>query len=191
MARLTKQQTEFIQALGLSTRVAFDATGLKRTEWQQQMRELNKLLAFGVTPCAAQGHELRTRSGHCVQCNTANLGYLLRHVQDVRAEVYVAWSEASKLAKIGYSKNADERVSTLNKWRYGGQKDWKMVLIYEVDKAIAIEKMTQDRLSKSKKQGITYMNGTIERQCTEIFECPLPKAIKALEDVIATVSSTL
>jgi hypothetical protein len=70
---------------------------MKTWEWKQQMKGLGKLVAFGVYPCAAKGHTLRTRAGHCIQCNTANLSYLKR--MNESADVYVAWSKGSKLVK--------------------------------------------------------------------------------------------
>lgn len=80
----------------------FDATGLKASDWKIQMKALGNLVAFGVTPCLQYGNTLRTRAGHCLQCNTANLSYLKRMSES--ADVYVCWSKISHIAKIGLSK---------------------------------------------------------------------------------------
>ena len=98
MAKLTKSQLAFIQRMQLDSYSLFDASGLRARDWKLQMKELGKLVAFGVTPCSAGGHSLRTRAGHCLQCNTANLSFLKR--MSDRGEVYVAWSSGAKIAKI-------------------------------------------------------------------------------------------
>jgi hypothetical protein len=182
LATLTREQIAFIKKIGLAVGDAFDASGMQAKEWKLQMRDVGKVIAFGVTPCGNFGHSLRTRAGHCVQCNTANLGYLLRFSK--RADVYVAWSSAGKLAKIGYSLDANSRSRTLNEWKYGGQDDWEIKLIYECDDAGRVEKIAQAKLARYRKQGITYMNGLVRRSCTELFKCKLVEAVKALESSV-------
>lgn len=185
MAKLTKEQASFIKKIGLSVCDAFDASEMLAKDWKLQMRDVDKLIAFGVTPCKKFGHSLRTRAGHCVQCNTANLGYLLRFSK--RADVYVAWSSTGKLAKIGYSKDANLRSLTLNEWKYGGQDDWEIKLIYECDEAGRVEKTAQTKLARYRKPGITYMNGLVKRSCTELFKCKLREALEALESTVHSI----
>jgi hypothetical protein len=182
MSKLTKSQLIFIEKMELGLHDLFDASGLRTTEWKLQMRELGKLVAFGVTPCVAKGHSLRTRAGHCVQCSPANLSYLKR--MNEPADVYVAWSTSSKMAKIGLSKDAYKRLESLNIFKYGGANDWKMKLIYECENGGEVENKAHQILSEYTKSGVTYMNGNIERFCTEIFKCRLNQAIDALEQAI-------
>ena len=182
MAKLTKSQLAFIQRMQLDSYSLFDASGLRARDWKLQMKELGKLVAFGVTPCSAGGHSLRTRAGHCLQCNTANLSFLKR--MSDRGEVYVAWSSGAKLAKIGLSQNSYSRLESLNYFKYGGVSDWEMKLIYECDNAGTVEFEAHRQLSAFAKNGISYMNGNVERFCTEIFKCKLKQATDILEKVV-------
>jgi len=182
MAKLTKSQLAFIERMQLDSYSLFDASGLRARDWKVQMKELGKLVAFGVTPCSAGGHSLRTRAGHCLQCNTANLSFLKRMSDS--GEVYVAWSTSSKIAKIGLSQNSYSRLESLNKFRYGGVSDWEMKLIYECENAGEVEFEVHRQLSVYAKTGISYMNGNVERFCTEIFKCKLKLAIDTLEKVV-------
>jgi hypothetical protein len=129
-----------------------------------------------------KGHSLRTRAGHCVQCNTANLSYLKRMSEE--ADVYVAWSKSSQIAKIGLSKDAYERLETLNYFKYGGVGDWEMKLIYTCENGGEVESEAHRILSEYSKVGVTYMNGKVQRFCTEIFKCRLSQALEALEQAV-------
>ena len=55
MAKLSKTQLAFIAKMDLKIHELFDASGLRTGEWKLQMKELGKLVAFGVKPCAARG----------------------------------------------------------------------------------------------------------------------------------------
>jgi hypothetical protein len=182
MAKLTKAQINFINEMKLNINDLFDATGLKASDWKIQMKALGKLVAFGVTPCLQYGHTLRTRAGHCLQCNTANLSYLKRMSES--ADVYVCWSKISQIAKIGLSKDSYKRVESLNYFEYGGANDWELKLIYVCDNAGEVESKAHKILSAYSKMGVSYMNVNVERFCTEIFKCTLEQAMDALEEAV-------
>lgn len=182
MAKLSKAQISFIKKMELSMDDLFDASGLNNKEYQKIMKEQGKLVAYGVTPCGAKGHTLRTRKGHCVQCNTANLDYLKR--MSKTADVYVAWSQQKRIAKVGLSVDAYQRLSTLNEFRYGGIEDWQMKLIYTCENAGQVETATHQLLREYSKTGLTYWNGNVHRDCTELFQCNLKTAMNALETAI-------
>jgi len=183
MTGLTTSQLNFIKKINISSHELFDASGMKTWEWKQQMKGLGKLVAFGVYPCAAKGHTLRTRAGHCIQCNTANLSYLKR--MNESADVYVAWSKGSKLVKIGLAKNAYERLKSINKFKYGGTGDWELKMIYECENAGEIELKTLQALAKFTEVGLIYRNGSVERYCSEVFRCKLKTATEALETAVS------
>ena len=179
MAKLTKIQLNFIKKMEINVEDLFDASDLKSSEWKRQMKELGKLVAFGVTPCIAKGHSLRTRAGHCIQCNTAVLAYHRRYSD--AGDVYVAWSQNGQMAKIGCAKNAYLRLESLIEAGYGGQRDWTLKLIYECLEAGAIENTAHDSLRRYALKGITYLRDGVQQECTELFKCTLRQAKAALE----------
>jgi hypothetical protein len=100
--RLTTEQLAFLESQFVPLSRTFDASGMTRREYQDEMKSLDLIVAYGVSACKARGHTLRTRAGHCCQCNTAALAFLLRF--EDRGEVYVASSAKQGLTKIGVAK---------------------------------------------------------------------------------------
>lgn len=188
MARLTKEQLDFIKRMELMPDDLFDASGLRPAEWKHQMKQTGKLVAFGVTPCQAKGHSLRTRSGHCVQCNTAVLAYHKRYSKS--GDVYLAWSPRGMIAKIGSATDADVRLKSLIDARYGGQKDWSLELIYECIEAGRLESLTHKLLRNYSLRGLTYSRDGRQQECTELFRCTLKQAKAALEKAVQELNKS-
>ena len=82
----------------------FDATGLSRSKYSPIMEKLEKWIAIGVTPCKKSGHTMRTKLGHCIQCNLLSNSFLLRHINV--GEIYIAGTKSGHFLKIGTSKNS-------------------------------------------------------------------------------------
>ena len=101
------------------------------------MRELDKEVAIGVTPCQLFGHTMRTRSGHCAQCNTHTFAFRRRF--NKANYIYIALSGNKSLLKIGVSNNPFSRISTLNSMGYGGACDWIMEWSEYCEKAGRVE----------------------------------------------------
>ena len=78
MLNLNKSQIEFLKSQNISEKMIFNAKGLKKSEYKGIMKLKRKIIAYNVTPCRENGHTLRTRSGHCVQCNTTRIGFQKR-----------------------------------------------------------------------------------------------------------------
>lgn len=68
LAKLTKEQKAFLDRVGVPLSRVFDASGMRTAEYKQAMRDLGMWVAYGASPCEAEGHTLRSRTGHCVQC---------------------------------------------------------------------------------------------------------------------------
>jgi hypothetical protein len=185
MAHLANQQLKFIKQMEIPMSRVFDATGMRKSEYEPVMRNLGMWVAYGVTPCNSESHTLRTRSGHCVQCSPANLSYLRRH--DESGEVYIAKSDKTGLIKIGLSQNAHERVANLNGYQYGGCSDWKVVKILSCESAGRVESNAHQLLSAYAMNATYYKNGR-DIDCRELFSCSLAQALAALEK--AAITST-
>jgi hypothetical protein len=95
---------------------------MSKSEYRQIMKELNKYVAFNVIACRKSGHTLRTRTGHCIQCDTARLAFMKRHVSE--GIIYIAGSKEGEIMKVGYSKAVEVRQESLNRTQYAGYKDW-------------------------------------------------------------------
>jgi hypothetical protein len=78
--------------------------------------------------CRAIGHRIRTRGGHCAQCNPANIGFTER--ETANGYVYIAGSRRGRFIKIGATRDVAQRERQLRTERYGGASDW-LVLVYD------------------------------------------------------------
>ena len=95
---LTEQELTFLASQRLGPDDVFDARGLPQWLWKQRAKEAGKTLALG-NKCRDGGHRLKTRGGHCIQCNTSRLGFQKPH--DAEQYVYIAGSLSERLIKIG------------------------------------------------------------------------------------------
>src|SRR5258708_37936874 len=95
---LTDAEKRFLGWYGLGADDVYDARGMRGWLWKKRIREENKTVALG-TPCGNGGHRLRTRSGHCVQCDPKKLAFQARH--SAEQYVYIAGSGCQKLIKGG------------------------------------------------------------------------------------------
>ena len=115
MSKLTKEQSAFLAKHNTPISSVFDASGMGKSDYRAAMKELGKTVAIGVTPCKKGNHTMRTRSGHCIQCNPASIAFQKRHLMD--GFVYVAgasdweclfWVKTKNAGKVEF--DAHERV---------------------------------------------------------------------------------
>jgi hypothetical protein len=178
MAQLDPDQVSFLKSQGIMPWSVFDASGMTQPQYRAAMKELGLPIAYGVTPCAAMGHTLRTRAGHCVQCNTARIAFMRRN--DDAAYVYVARSASTGLVKIGVTGDVDARLASLRKLGYGGAADWQLVSSTWRDRAGAVEFDLHATLAKFHVRR-TYVRDGLDVECRELFLCPAEIAVAALE----------
>ena len=137
MQGLNSYQIRFLKEQDIHLKYVFDAEGLSKSEYRVIMKELNKLVAYNVSPCQKEGHTLRTRSGHCCQCNTRALAFQKRN--DSTGIVYIAGSLSGEVVKIGFSKAVEVRAESLNRTKYAGFNDWKILFALKSQNAGRIE----------------------------------------------------
>ena len=138
---LTIEQLAFLKKYDVDLKFVFNAQGLSKKEYRPIMKELNKLVAFGVTPCKKSGHTLRTRSGHCCQCQTKHLAFQKRH--DSGGVLYIAKSSNGNLIKVGFTHALSVRDESLNRTGYAGFRDWRILYAISSPAAGKIETMTK------------------------------------------------
>lgn len=182
MAELTTEQRLFLLRYKLSPSLVFDATGMTRAQYQDAMKETGKLFAIGVTPCKKDGHSLRERNGHCIQCSTKDIAFLMRHFKN--AFVYISASRTRSLIKIGFSTDPDSRERTLNSFSYGGASDWMVVGKVRVESAGRAEFDVHAKLSHFNLPQ-TYLHQGLSTKCLEVFSCSYPTARAAVASSIS------
>ena len=182
MSNLTAEQIAFLENHNISTGNVFDATGLSKSEYREEMKQLGKLVAIGVTPCQKAGHTIRSRSGHCVECNPAAIAFQNRHT--INAYVYVAGSKSLSVIKVGMASDVTERMGSLNNLNYAGANDWTCLYWANTDNAGAIEASTHRALTQYA-HPLTYARGKHTVHCLETFKCPANTGIEQLKSLLS------
>ncbi len=180
MNGLSKEQLDFLKKHNVPLDKVFNASGLSKSEYQVLMNEQEKIVAFNVSPCNSAGHTLRTRSGHCVQCNTAYLGFQKRH--DSSGYIYIAGTKKGQLIKIGFAESIENREKTLLESKYAGLNDWKILIAIFFTKSGIIEINMHNKLNKYSRE-LFYKHEGKMQEATEIYSCSLLKAKNTLLEI--------
>ena len=186
MATLSNAQVRFLQEQGISLSQVFDGSGLRAKERIAMMDALGTPFYYGGAKCQASSHTLRTKPGHCIQCDTSKIAFQLRHAAS--GHVYVAYSDSRKYAKVGYSQaHPDERIAFLRREAYGTASDWQLKTTrYLETHAGRREFEIHARLEQFRKPVIYEKSPGVFAECREIFSCSLQVAITAYKDVLRT-----
>ncbi|MCO4292203.1 GIY-YIG nuclease family protein [Solitalea sp. MAHUQ-68] len=179
---LSNEQKKFLESNQIPISMVFDGTEHNLNECKLEMKSLDKYFLLG-TKCK-NGHFLRTRSGHCIQCDTSRIAYYKRHYMD--AHVYIAISQISKLLKVGFAKNIVKREKSLNDTEYGGMKDWKIVHYVSVGNAGRLEVELHKKLANYSCNEYSYYKSGKKQVCYELFQCERNIAEDALDSIVLT-----
>lgn len=180
MKNLTLEQIDFLNSQNISLDKVFDATGYSQGEYRLIMKDLGKQIAFNVTPCQQFGHTLRTRAGHCIQCNTAAIAFIKRN--DSEGIVYIAGTQKGKIIKIGYTKKASIRNESLNRTKYAGFNDWQILFAIESSIAGQIEAENKSAMLRYSR-GFGYNHEGHQQESGETYTCSYSKAKTTLLDL--------
>jgi hypothetical protein len=186
MAKLSKEQLNFLNSQRISTSLVFDASGFSTTERTVFMKHEEKYFYFGGALCKKAGHSLRTKAGHCIQCDTSKIAFMLR--SSAEGFIYLAFSPSNKLIKIGYCKESPfDRAAQLQKDAYGNIKDWEVKQHKWLDiNAGKIEFSIHTELERYQKL-VTYPRNGQMVECREIFSCNLKFAKKVFNNLTADI----
>ncbi len=141
---------------------------------------------FGHSACRNGGHTLKTKAGHCIQCDTSRIAYQLRN--NAAGFVYLAYSQSKKLVKVGFTKNLPKyRAELLNRERYATAIDWEIKKLAKFDKdagkrEFAIHSRLEDFLKPVAYE--KYKGQMVD--CREVFSCPLDVAVTVFDAVTRT-----
>jgi len=176
MLPFTDEELAFLRRHRISPDDVHDGRYQSKPVWQDEARESGKTLVLG-SRCRASGHRLRTRAGHCAQCDPKKISYQRRW----RAEsyVYIAGSLSAGLIKVGVAADTMHRESLLRHHRYGNVDDWELLAHVKVEEAGRVEYETLSRLDRQRvfrayeKDGFSQVGG-------ELLRCSFSAALSAL-----------
>ena len=181
MATLSKNQKSFLIDQNIPLSVLFDDTGMGPKQYGPIMKDLGKKFAIGVSPCRKARHTLRTRSGACMQCNTAAYAFLSRY--DEIGGIYIAGSRKGRIIKVGFSNDTSKRENTLNDNGYGGFNDWRILYSVECQDGGRVEFLIHKELENYNTPR-QYIRGNHTVDCLELFQCGYGTAINGFERVL-------
>lgn len=173
---LTADEQTFLRSQGLSADDVYDARGQSTSQWRFGVRAAGLVLVLG-TPCGKAGHRLRTRSGHCFQCDTSKISYQSRH--NSVGYVYIAGSRSEQLIKIGFAVDIPQRERNLRHQSYAGISDWTMLFSAQVETGGKVEGAVQSDLQQYA-EARTYLKDGHEQQAKEVFRTTFTTAINAM-----------
>jgi hypothetical protein len=177
---LLATELEFLSMQRLSVDDVLDVRGpFSQIGRKRALEHYKKSIGLTDVRCS-RGHRLRTRAGHCVQCNPATLAYEKRHRQT--AFVYVCQSETG-LIKIGFSSEVSQRAASLSRDAYASCKNWR--LVFQVSTRMAGKVETDaHRFLKIYKTSEVYVKEGREVTTYEAFVCSVDQAITAVKTAL-------
>lgn len=173
----TKQEIAFLKAQRIPESLVFHGGSLPKRLYRPLMQELGAILITGASPCQAAGHTIRTRAGHCAQCDTARIAFQRRHSSP--GFVYVAASPRLRLHKVGSTNNVSKRLGTLNHCGYGGTSDWGLIDQVYSNNAGQTEFNVHAQLEQFR-HPVRYQRDGSWVECREIFKASATTILQAL-----------
>lgn len=177
---LTPGELAFLKSQNLTADDVYDGRYQSAARWKAGVRVAGLALVLGAA-CSRGGHRLRTRSGHCAQCDTRNIAYQDRHHSP--GYVYIAGSLSAKLLKIGIAVDVEQRKRNLRHQAYGGIYDWEMLFYAKVENRGKVEREALRLLQKFSITRAYEKDGSLQ-EASELLHTSFPKAIKAVADAI-------
>lgn len=174
--QFTQDEIDFLESQGLDTWMFFDARNLPKAIWEQKAKDIGANFVMGSN-CREAGHRLRTRRGHCIQCNTARIAYQLRHSE--AAFVYIAGSKSLGVLKVGVTKDTRDRLKQMNEQSYGGSADWEYLFHVHVSAGGKLEACIKTSLSHRSASG-SYRKDGRDQKASEMFDVGISEAYQTL-----------
>ena len=129
----TKTETSVLNQQKISLHLTFNVKGLSKKRISKTNEKNWCCYSYWSYNSKAYGHTIRTRAGHCAQCDTSRIAYMLRN--DNPAYIYVGYSASCQLHKIGSSTFPLSRMKTPNGLGYANTSDWKLIHKVKVNRA--------------------------------------------------------
>ena len=174
---LTAAEQSFLRDQKIQFANVFDARKMSKRQRESHAEDTGQRFMIGVT-CEKGGHRLRTKNGHCIQCDTSKIAHLLRFSET--GYVYISGSLKTKTIKIGSSKVPDERHRKNEYNGYGGADDWEPLFEARFENAARVESDAQSRLNRYRVTTVYMKDRTKEQTSRESFTCSFTEAMRAV-----------
>lgn len=185
MSKLTSEQLGFLKSQGISLSLVADVGHLSKSAREAFMNESGHKFYYGGAPCKAAGHTLRTKAGHCIQCDTSKIAYQLR--SSAAGYVYLAHSERNGFIKVGFSEvDPYNRVIWLQSGAYGDVNDWAIKRSIKIQKDAGKCEFEIHAALEKWRRPIAYQKNGETVECREIFACLLVEAEKHFHAITRT-----
>jgi hypothetical protein len=183
----TYQEKVFLRSQSISEHSVFDGRNMTKAQREAAARAEGLWLILTDPTCRTAGdHRLRTTGGHCVQCNTAPIGYTRRHHES--GYVYLAASPKVQLLKVGCAKDIDHRGRMLNVQRYAESDDWIVIAYAKTELMGKVEFDIHSDLLEISVPGRYFKDGQWQN-ARELFQGKLHKVWDAYRQRTAHVPS--
>ncbi|MEQ3697732.1 MAG: GIY-YIG nuclease family protein [Pseudomonadales bacterium] len=181
--KLSASEQDFLREQNIELVAVYDASHAPKKVWQPIVKEMpDVVIVANTSPCRKAKHRLKTRSGHCAQCNTSRIAYVRNYKKS--GVLYIAVSDTEGIVKIGISSNVSARNSTLNSTKYAGCSDWKIVKVFDVEgNAGQYENALKSELQPFAIKDRFYEKSGHSQLATEIFSVSPAEAIRAFESL--------
>jgi hypothetical protein len=185
VARLTSKQIAFIKKHGFENPIdwSIDASGMTRVQFREALRRERRLFAYGLSPCP-RGHTMRMAGG-CPECDTSYIAYAKRS----RLPGYIYIAKSGRLTKVGFSRDALNRLYIANLEGYAGEYNWRIrARVYS--STAGQKEFAVHRLLNSYRHRRAWERNGVELSPREVFNCTYDTAHAALISVL-TASEAL
>jgi hypothetical protein len=176
---LTDDELGFLSLHGFNREDVHDGRHQSKSSREEAAKREGKPLILTSVVCRAAGHRIRTRGGHCFQCNPLRLVYQIRHGEP--AFVYVAGSLTGQLIKIGSAGDIPTRQRKLRYDQYAGFADWKIMFSVWANEAGKVESDASARIADRRTYQPYFKDG-VEQVAVEAFRCRFSTAVKAVKE---------
>jgi hypothetical protein len=184
----TDDELRFLRWHGLDQDDVYDGRYESKEDRHDAAKREGKFLILSSVRCRAAGHRIRTRAGHCFQCDPLKLVYQIRHSKS--GYVYVAGSLSGRTIKIGTAKDIPQRERQLRAEAYAGVSDWIVLYSIYVSESGRVEHDASARVPGTRVFSSYFKDG-IEQTAVEVLNCSFSDAVKAIEQSLGPTDNTV
>jgi hypothetical protein len=181
MTPFTNDELTFLARHNFTPEEVHDGRREGKQTRESNAKNADKVLILTSTPCRAMRHRIRTRAGHCAQCNPASIAFTRKETLD--GYVYIAGSLNGRLIKIGETIDVEQRARQLKADAYGGFSDWQILITARVKNRGRTEREISLRIP-GKRVFNSYIKDGYERTAIEMIQCSFGNALGPFAEVV-------